>query len=283
MPVPPNSSSTVMPWSPSSPICGQSWRGKLSVRSISAASGAIFASAKPRTLSRSRSISGPRSKSSAGYRLLAMHASPCMASLDGEVLDENQCVLRHAPWRVRAQDEGSFSMPPPTPLTLSAIAKRACRRVAGLPSALRQAAQERALLVQEGTARLEAPRDLDRFLIGAELLAVFLVSREAREIDQADRGVHRTRELGRQVIAGRHASAALDRRGERLRVGLEVPELVGIERVADVERDHQRISLKIVDRRILARRRGGKVRCRANRRSHGARVKPRLSICNHRA
>ncbi len=53
MPVPPNSSSTVIPWRPSSPISGQIWRGNVSLLSISAAIGAIFASVKPRTLSRS--------------------------------------------------------------------------------------------------------------------------------------------------------------------------------------------------------------------------------------
>src|SRR6185437_1101788 len=73
MPVPPYSSSTVMPCSPSAPIFGQIPRGNLSVRSISAASGAISSSAKARTVSRSWSISAPRSKSSDGERLLGMN------------------------------------------------------------------------------------------------------------------------------------------------------------------------------------------------------------------
>ena len=46
MPEPPHSSSTVMPSRPSAPNCGQSWRGNLLVRSISAAIGAIFSREK---------------------------------------------------------------------------------------------------------------------------------------------------------------------------------------------------------------------------------------------
>ena len=63
MPAPPYSSSTVMPCRPSAPISGHSSIGKRSVRSISAASGAMRSSAKSRTVVRSMSISGPRSKS----------------------------------------------------------------------------------------------------------------------------------------------------------------------------------------------------------------------------
>src|SRR5471030_87962 len=72
MPLPPSTSSTVMPCRPRAPIFGQSWRGNVSVRSISAASGVISAAAKSRTVSRNRSISEPRSKSSAGYSLVSM-------------------------------------------------------------------------------------------------------------------------------------------------------------------------------------------------------------------
>src|SRR5690348_15665031 len=85
MPAPPNSSSTVIPCRPSLPILGQSWRGKTSVRSISAANGAISASAKPRTVSRSISISEPRSKSNAGLRFRAM-APPLNGSLTGHYI-----------------------------------------------------------------------------------------------------------------------------------------------------------------------------------------------------
>jgi hypothetical protein len=51
-----------MPCRPSAPIFGQSWRGKLSLRSISAASGAISAAAKRWTVSRSASATSPRPK-----------------------------------------------------------------------------------------------------------------------------------------------------------------------------------------------------------------------------
>ena len=72
MPLPPSSSSTVMPCRPSAPICGHSSIGKRSSRSISAAIGAILSSAKSRTVVRSMSISGPRSWSSVASRLFCM-------------------------------------------------------------------------------------------------------------------------------------------------------------------------------------------------------------------
>src|SRR5215469_2344538 len=76
MPAPPYSSSTVMPCSPSAPSSGHSSIGKRSVRSISAASGAIRSSAKSRTVVRSMSISGPRSKSREASRVLCtVHAT----------------------------------------------------------------------------------------------------------------------------------------------------------------------------------------------------------------
>src|SRR3954447_15695202 len=72
MPAPPYSSSTVMPCSPSAPISGHSSIGKRSVRSISAATGAILSSAKSRTVLRSMSISGPRSWSSIAKRVFCI-------------------------------------------------------------------------------------------------------------------------------------------------------------------------------------------------------------------
>src|SRR5215471_20223573 len=80
MPAPPYSSSTVMPCSPSAPSSGHSSIGKRSVRSISAASGAIRSSAKSRTVVRSMSISDPRSKSSEASRVLCIIPSSCPRS-----------------------------------------------------------------------------------------------------------------------------------------------------------------------------------------------------------
>src|SRR3954463_1279320 len=54
-PAPPSGSGTVGPSTPSSPSAGQRWRGNVSVRSISAAAGAISCSANVRTVARSSS------------------------------------------------------------------------------------------------------------------------------------------------------------------------------------------------------------------------------------
>src|ERR1700730_14302840 len=75
-PAPPYSSSTVMPCTPSSPRRGHSLRGNWLLLSISAASGAISAALKARTLARSWSAVSPSPKLSAGYSLrimLALH------------------------------------------------------------------------------------------------------------------------------------------------------------------------------------------------------------------
>src|SRR5437016_13440502 len=56
-----------MPWRPSSPSLGQSWRGNSSLRSISAARGAISALVKALTASRICSAVSPRPRSSIGY------------------------------------------------------------------------------------------------------------------------------------------------------------------------------------------------------------------------
>ena len=56
---PPYSSGTVMPSTPSSPILRHRSIGNWSLRSISPARGAISASAKARTASRSASMSSP--------------------------------------------------------------------------------------------------------------------------------------------------------------------------------------------------------------------------------
>src|SRR5512146_3425998 len=66
MSAPPYSSGTVMPSTPRSPSLRPRSIGNWSVRSISAARGAISACAKSRTASRSASMSAPRSKSSPG-------------------------------------------------------------------------------------------------------------------------------------------------------------------------------------------------------------------------
>src|SRR5207248_5225770 len=63
-PSPPHSSSTVIPWRPSSPICGQSCLGNSSFSSISAAIGAIFSRANRSVVSRIVSAISPRPKSS---------------------------------------------------------------------------------------------------------------------------------------------------------------------------------------------------------------------------
>src|SRR5438034_504622 len=61
-----------MPCTPSAPSWGQSSRGKLLLRSISSARGAIRAAEKARTLSRSCSAVSPRSRRRPGRLLAAM-------------------------------------------------------------------------------------------------------------------------------------------------------------------------------------------------------------------
>ena len=68
---PPYSSGTVMPSTPSSPILRHRSIGNWSLRSISAARGAISASANARTASRSASISSPSWKSSPGSLMVS--------------------------------------------------------------------------------------------------------------------------------------------------------------------------------------------------------------------
>src|SRR6478609_3802029 len=67
---PPNSSGTVMPRTPSSPILRQRSMGNWSLRSISAARGAISLWAKSCTALRSASRSSPRPKSRPGSCIL---------------------------------------------------------------------------------------------------------------------------------------------------------------------------------------------------------------------
>src|SRR5689334_10900836 len=68
-PEPPYSSSTVMPCRPSAPISGHRSRGKTLSRSIASARGAMRSCAKPLTVFRSMSTSGPSPKSKPAHAL----------------------------------------------------------------------------------------------------------------------------------------------------------------------------------------------------------------------
>src|SRR5690606_23218335 len=86
---PPNSSSTVMPCSPSAPISGHSSMGKRSSASMEAASGAMRSSAKRRVASRIMSACSPSANSkpeviSLMVRLLFRHVD----EQQGRLLDQ---------------------------------------------------------------------------------------------------------------------------------------------------------------------------------------------------
>src|SRR5262245_24824412 len=100
------------------------------------------------------------------------------------------------------------------------------------------ALHEGALLADDAAGGLDAAEGLGGAGIRRQLLAVLLVSRQVREVDEAERDVARPRQLARHVVGDALAAAALDVRGQRPDIGLEFGELVVIDGVADSERDH---------------------------------------------
>src|SRR5262245_49845649 len=102
------------------------------------------------------------------------------------------------------------------------------------------ALHEGALLADDAAGGLDAAEGLGGAGIRRQLLAVLLVSRQVREVDEAERDVARPRQLARHVVADALAAAALDVRWQRPDIGLEFGELVVIDRVADSECDHAR-------------------------------------------
>src|SRR6185295_5779450 len=68
-------------------------------------------------------------------------------------------------------------------------------------SILLDALEERAVLDEDAAALLGAPHAVDVVVVLRETLAVLLVRREAREVDQGQRDVRRTGELRRQPVA----------------------------------------------------------------------------------
>ena len=93
------------------------------------------------------------------------------------------------------------------------------------------APHESAVFIEDAAGRLGAAQAFGAVGIGQQAGAVALVGGEVGEIDQAERRVGRARDLGGQVVADIDAAAAFDRLAQRLRIGLEVGELVGVERV----------------------------------------------------
>src|SRR5262247_3125516 len=83
-----------------------------------------------------------------------------------------------------------------------------------------------------------APRHLRVLGVGGQSLAVPLVGGEAREIDERESDVGGPGELRRSEVADDLAAAALDGTGHATRVGLEVGELGGVQRVADAQCEH---------------------------------------------
>src|SRR5579862_7939219 len=74
--------------------------------------------------------------------------------------------------------------------------------------------------------------------ITGELATVFLVFGQRRELDESESLIRRAREFCRQEVTNYLAAAATDWLLLRLRVGLEISKLVGIERVTDGKRQH---------------------------------------------
>src|SRR5262249_7323269 len=114
---------------------------------------------------------------------------------------------------------------------------------------------------------LDAAQGLGGGGVRRQLLAVLLVGRQVREVDEAQRDVARPRQPGRHVVADALAAAALDVSGERPDIGLEIGELVVIDRAAEGERDHGWSPSSLVSAEYGTTRAAGQsrtLRCRAN-------------------
>src|SRR5712664_1545510 len=103
---------------------------------------------------------------------------------------------------------------------------------------LRRALHERAVFDQDDAGLGGAPRHVRVLGIGGQSLAVPLVGGETREIDEREPDVGGPGELRRSEVADDLAAAALDGTGHATRVGLEIGELGGVQRVADAQCEH---------------------------------------------
>src|SRR5215470_1693112 len=116
------------------------------------------------------------------------------------------------------------------------------------------AADERAFFVQDAACGLCSPQTFDAIRVGEQFLAIALVTGQIGKIDQPECRIGRPRNLGRQIIGDEFAPTALDRLPYRACVSLEIGELVGVERVADAKRHHERLLEALVARTCCAPR-----------------------------
>src|SRR5215510_567099 len=103
---------------------------------------------------------------------------------------------------------------------------------------LRHALDEGAILDEDAARVCSAAGNLRVLGIRRERLAVALVGGEAREVDQCEGRIRGPGELRRRVVAGELAATAFDGEWRAARVGLEVGELGGVDRVPNGECDH---------------------------------------------